>query len=124
MLDDAAVEIYRLQVARRRLSRLVSQVASGACVIITKHGRPVAQMVAVDLRVFELLPQFRVLRAGQSMTARSDTAIGLLLARIDRHIAEQPEYLRFVDESLLLRIDALIQGVAIDLDSLLSAEDE
>ncbi|MFV3329905.1 type II toxin-antitoxin system PrlF family antitoxin [Pseudomonas sp. NY15437] len=124
MLDDAAVEIYRLQVARRRLSRLVSQVASGACVIITKHGRPVAQMVAVDLRVFELLPQFRVLRAGQSMTARSDTAIGLLLARIDRQIAEQPEYLRCVDESLLLRIDALIQGVAIDLDSLLSAEDE
>lgn len=124
MQNDAAVEIYRLQVARRRLSRLVSQVANGACVIITKHGRPVAQMVAVDLSVFELLPQFRVLRAGQSMTARSDTAIGLLLALIDRHIAEQPEYLRFVDESLLLRIDALIQEVAIDLDSLLSAEDE
>jgi len=124
MQNDAAVEIYRLQVARRRLSRLVSQVANGACVIITKHGRPVAQMVAVDLRVFELLPQFRVLRAGQSMTARSDTAIGLLLALIDRHIAEQPECLRFVDESLLLRIDALIQGVAIDLDSPLSAADE
>ncbi|HBO1216238.1 TPA: type II toxin-antitoxin system prevent-host-death family antitoxin [Pseudomonas aeruginosa] len=124
MQNDAAVEIYRLQVARRRLSRLVSQVANGACVIITKHGRPVAQMVAVDLSVFELLPQFRVLRAGQSMTARSDTAIGLLLALIDRHIAEQPECLRFVDESLLLRIDALIQGVAIDLDSPLSAADE
>lgn len=124
MQNDAAVEIYRLQVARRRLSRLVSQVANGACVIITKHGRPVAQMVAVDLRVFELLPQFRVLRAGQSMTVRSDTAIGLLLALIDRHIAEQPECLRFVDESLLRRIDALIQGVAIDLDSPLSAADE
>lgn len=105
-------------------SAAYSQVASGACVIITKHGRPVAKMVAADERVFALSPAYRVLRAGQSMTARSDTAIGLLLARIDRHIAEQPEYLRFVDESLLLRIDALIQGVAIDLDSLLSAEDE
>ncbi|MFV3412990.1 type II toxin-antitoxin system PrlF family antitoxin [Pseudomonas sp. NY15436] len=124
MQNDAAVEIYRLQVARRRLSRLVSQVANGACVIITKHGRTIAKMVAADESVFALLPQFRVLRAGQSMTARSDTAIGLLLALIDRHIAEQPECLRFVDESLLLRIDALIQGVAIDLDSPLSAADE
>lgn len=44
------------------------------------------------------------------MSVMPDLAVDLFWALVDRHIAEQPECLQFVDESLLLRIDALIEG--------------
>lgn len=62
MPTDALVEIYRLQVARRRLSCLVDQVASGASVVIARHDIPIVKMLAVDESPFHLRPPYRVLR--------------------------------------------------------------
>jgi prevent-host-death family protein len=50
MARIAIMAAYSVLEARNNLSRLISSVESGAEVTITRHGRPVARLVAVEPR--------------------------------------------------------------------------
>lgn len=53
-----------------------------------------------------------------------DPALGAFLGFLAQDISVHPERLQAVDVGLVQRIQALTAGVAVDLDSALSADDE
>ena len=53
-----------------------------------------------------------------------DPALAPFLSFLARDIAEQPDRLQAVDADLAQRIQALVGGVEVDLDTPLSADDE
>lgn len=57
-------------------------------------------------------------------TAEDDPVLGQFLGFLARDIANHPERLRAVDASLAQHIRSLVGGVEVDLDAVLSADDE
>ena len=53
-----------------------------------------------------------------------DAVLGSFLGFLARDIASHPERVLTVDASLVQRLQPLLQGVEVDLDAALSAEDE
>lgn len=53
-----------------------------------------------------------------------DPVLEAFLAFLSRDIARSPERLRPVDASLVGRIGSLVPGLEVDLDAILSVEDE
>jgi antitoxin PrlF len=54
----------------------------------------------------------------------NDPALAPFLGLLARNLAEHPERLQAMDAGLVQRIQALVGGVAVDLDAPLSADDE
>jgi len=54
----------------------------------------------------------------------NDPALAPFLGLLARDLAEHPERLQAMDAGLVQRIQALVGGVAVDLDAPLSADDE
>jgi antitoxin PrlF len=54
----------------------------------------------------------------------NDPALAPFLGLLARTLAEHPERLQAMDAGLVQRIQALVGGVAVDLDAPLSADDE
>ena len=53
-----------------------------------------------------------------------DPVLGLFLGFLARDIASYPERLQAVDASLVQRIHSLVGGIEVDLDAVLSTDDE
>jgi len=53
-----------------------------------------------------------------------DPVLGQFLSFLARDIASHPERLRAVDAGLVQRLQSLVGGIEVDLDSALSADDE
>ncbi len=53
-----------------------------------------------------------------------DPVLGRFLSFVARDISDHPERLRQIDVSFVRRVQALVQGVEVDLDRPLSADDE
>lgn len=53
-----------------------------------------------------------------------DPVLGQFLGFLAQDIARHPERLRSVDAGLALRLQSLVEGVEVDLDAALSADDE
>lgn len=60
----------------------------------------------------------------RAASKNDDPALAPFLGFLARDLAEHPERLQAVDAGLAQRIQALVDGVAVDLDAPLSADDE
>ena len=62
----------------------------------------------------------RALKLGK----RDNPVLKQFLGFLARDIANHPERLQFVEASLVQRLQSLVGGVEVDLDAVLSADDE
>lgn len=72
---------------------------------------------------------YRIRADGEVVITRAseeaeDPVLGRFLRFLARDISDHPERLRQMDAGFVLRVQALVQGVEVDLDSPLSADDE
>ena len=65
-----------------------------------------------------------VSRAGAAPEDENDPALAPFLGILARDIANNPQRVRAFDSALVARLQRLVEGVEVDLDSALSPEDE
>jgi antitoxin PrlF len=73
---------------------------------------------------YTIRPDGEVVLTRAAAGENDDPALAPLLGFLARDLAEHPERLQAVDAGLAQRIQALVGGVAVDLDAPLSADDE
>jgi antitoxin PrlF len=73
---------------------------------------------------YTIRPDGEVVLSRAATGEGNDPALAPFLGFLARDLAEHPERLQAVDASLAQRIQALVGGVEVDLDSPLSADDE
>ena len=69
-------------------------------------------------------PDGKVVLTRSSRDEEADPALGTFLGFLARDITEHPERLKAVDAGLLQRIQTLVGGAQVDLDTRLSTDDE
>jgi antitoxin PrlF len=73
---------------------------------------------------YTIRPGGEVILSRVEPTEGHDPVLGQFLDFIARDIASHPERLQAIDTDLVQRIRSLTQGVEVDLDAALSADDE
>jgi antitoxin PrlF len=73
---------------------------------------------------YTIRPGGEVVLSRVEITEKDDPLIGEFLGFLSRDIAKHPERLQAVGDSLVKRIHSLVGGIEVDLDTVLSAEDE
>jgi antitoxin PrlF len=73
---------------------------------------------------YTIRPDGEVLLTRAAAGEGNDPALAPFLGFLARDLAEHPERLQAVDAGLAQRIQALVDGVEVDLDAPLSADDE
>lgn len=74
--------------------------------------------------------QYAIRPSGEVVLTRAETSeeddpvLGQFLDFLAQDIANHPERLQFVEASLVQRLQSLVGGVEVDLDAVLSADDE
>jgi antitoxin PrlF len=77
-----------------------------------------------DKILYTIRPDGEVVLTRAAADENDDPALAPFLGFLARDMAEHPERLQAVDAGLAHRIQALVGGVAVDLDAPLSADDE
>ncbi|MFT4099624.1 MAG: type II toxin-antitoxin system PrlF family antitoxin [Burkholderiaceae bacterium] len=73
---------------------------------------------------YTIRPNGEVVLTRASGTEGSDPVLGAFLGFLARDIAEHPERLQAVDAGLVQRLRTLVGDADVDLDAVLSADDE
>lgn len=73
---------------------------------------------------YTIRPDGEVVLTRATRGEEADPALGAFLAFLARDIMEHPERLQAVDAALVQRIQSLVGGVEVDLDTPLPADDE
>ncbi|MDN5871002.1 MAG: type II toxin-antitoxin system PrlF family antitoxin [Nitrococcus sp.] len=73
---------------------------------------------------YTIRPDDEVMLTRAAAAEDEDPVLGQFLYFLARDIANHPERLQSVDTGLLQRIQSLVNGVEVDLDAPLSADDE
>ncbi|MFG6447811.1 type II toxin-antitoxin system PrlF family antitoxin [Roseateles sp. BYS180W] len=73
---------------------------------------------------YTIRPGGEVVLSRAEPTQPADPVLGAFLGFLAQDIAQHPERLQAIDASLVQRLQALSEGVDIDLDAALSADDE
>ena len=73
---------------------------------------------------YTIRPGGEVVLSRVETTEEDDPVLGRFLGFLSRDIANHPERLQTVDTSLVQRIHSLVGGLEVDLDAVLSADDE
>lgn len=73
---------------------------------------------------YTIRPGGEVVLSRVEITEEDDPVLGRFLGFLSRDIANHPERLQTVDASLVQRIHSLAGGLEVDLDAVLSADDE
>ena len=73
---------------------------------------------------YTIRPGGEVVLSRVEITEEDDPVLGRFLGFLSRDMANHPERLQTVDASLVQRIHSLVGGLEVDLDAVLSAEDE
>lgn len=73
---------------------------------------------------YTIRPDGEVVLTRAAAAEGEDPVLGQFLGFLARDIANHPERLQSVDTGLLQRVQSLVNGVEVDLDAPLSADDE
>lgn len=73
---------------------------------------------------YTIRPSGEVVLTRAEQSGGDDPVLGQFLGFLARDIASHPERLQAVDASLVQRLQSLVGGVNVDLDTALSADDE
>ncbi len=73
---------------------------------------------------YTIRPGGEVVLTRAEATEGEDPVLGQFLGFLARDIASHPELLKAVDPGLVRRLESLVGGLEVDLDSPLSADDE
>jgi antitoxin PrlF len=73
---------------------------------------------------YTIRPSGEVVLTRAEQSEGDDPVLGQFLSFLARDIASHPERLQAVDASLVQRLQSLVGGVKVDLDTALSADDE
>lgn len=73
---------------------------------------------------YSIRPGGEVVITRAALSAEDDPVLMHFVGFLARDMASHPERLQAVDAGLVQRIQALVEGVDVDLDAALSAEDE
>ncbi|BBP02994.1 hypothetical protein TPL01_22220 [Sulfuriferula plumbiphila] len=73
---------------------------------------------------YTIRPGGEVVLTRVDASEEDDPVLGQFLGFLARDIASHPERLQAVDASLVQRIHSLVGGIEVDLDAVLSADDE
>lgn len=86
--------------------------------------RRVLRLSKRDKIHYTIRPGGEVVLSRVEITEEDDPVLGRFLDFLSRDIANHPEQLQAVDASLAQRIHSLVGGLEVDLDTVLSADDE
>ena len=73
---------------------------------------------------YTILPEGGVMITRANATETNDPALAPFLDFLARDIATHPERLQAIDPAFIQRMQALVEGIDVDLDTPLSDEDE
>lgn len=73
---------------------------------------------------YTIRPDGEVVLTRVDASEKDDPVLGQFLGFLARDIASHPERLQVVDASLVQRIHSLVGGIEVDLEVVLSADDE
>jgi antitoxin PrlF len=73
---------------------------------------------------YMIRPGGEVVLSRAETTEKDDPILGQFLHFLSRDIAKHPERIQAIDASLVQRIHSLVDGIEIDLNAALSADDE
>jgi antitoxin PrlF len=73
---------------------------------------------------YSIRPSGEVVLTRAEASEGDDPVLGQFLGFLARDIASHPERLRAVDAGLVQRLQSLVGGIEVDLDAVLSADDE
>jgi len=73
---------------------------------------------------YTIRPGGEVVLTRAEASERDDPVLGQFLGFLARDIASNPERLQTIDASLVQRLQSLTDGIEVDLDAALSADDE
>ena len=73
---------------------------------------------------YMIRPGGEVVLSRAAITEKDDPLLGQFLHFLSRDIAKHPERIQAIDASLVQRIHSLVDGIEIDLNAALSADDE
>ena len=73
---------------------------------------------------YSIRPNGEVVLTRADAAESDDPVLGAFLGFLAHDIASHPERLESVDASLIQRLQSLVDGVEVDLDAALSADDE
>jgi antitoxin PrlF len=73
---------------------------------------------------YMIRPGGEVVLSRAEITEKDDPLLGQFLHFLSRDIAKHPERIQAIDASLVQRIHSLVDGIEIDLNAALSADDE
>ena len=73
---------------------------------------------------YTIRPGGEVVLSRVEIIEEDDPVLGRFLGFLSRDMANHPERLQTVDASLVQRIHSLVGGLEVDLDAVLSADDE
>ena len=86
--------------------------------------RRVLRLSKRDKIHYTIRPDGEVVLSRVEITEEDDPVLGRFLDFLSRDIANHPERLQAIDASLVQRIHSLVGGLEVDLDAVLSADDE
>ncbi len=73
---------------------------------------------------YMIRPGGEVVLSRVEIAEKDDPLLGQFLGFLSRDIAKHPERIQAIDSSLVQRIHSLVDGIEIDLNATLSADDE
>ncbi|WP_298159120.1 type II toxin-antitoxin system PrlF family antitoxin [Ferrovum sp.] len=73
---------------------------------------------------YTICPGGEVVLSRVEASEEDDPVLGRFLGFLARDIASHPERLQAIDASLVQRVHSLVGGIEVDLDAVLSADDE
>ena len=91
---------------------------------VPENVRRALQLGKRDKIHYTIRPSGEVVLTRAEQSEGDDPVLGQFLGFLARDIASHPERLQAVDASLVQRLQFLVGGVEVDLDTALSADDE
>ncbi|MDP4909723.1 MAG: type II toxin-antitoxin system PrlF family antitoxin [Burkholderiaceae bacterium] len=73
---------------------------------------------------YTILPEGGVMLTRADVAETNDPALDVFLGFLARDIATRPERLQAIDPAFVQRMQSLVEGIDVDLDTPLSADDE
>jgi antitoxin PrlF len=73
---------------------------------------------------YTILPEGGVMLTRADVAEMNDPALDVFLSFLARDIATRPERLQAIDPAFVQRMQSLVEGIDVDLDAPLSADDE
>lgn len=73
---------------------------------------------------YTILPEGGVMLTRADVAETNDPALDVFLSFLARDISTRPERLQAIDPAFVQRMQSLVEGIDVDLDTPLSADDE